>query len=170
MKKIVVVGIVIWLVLGLTVGAFAFQNEPEGFRGLKWGDPPGEDMKYFDSTNGYEHYVLSKEDRYFGDIELEQILYGFHGDPGRLVYVTLFFKGKTTYERLEAFCRQEYGEENVEGLDDGSPHWEGEDTIMGFDYDTEKEEGSLGMASLSVLAEIMMEEMQKAFAEAMESE
>jgi len=35
MKKIVVVGIVIWLVLGLTVGAFAFQNEPDGFRGLK---------------------------------------------------------------------------------------------------------------------------------------
>ena len=25
------------LVLALSVGAFGFQNEPEGFRGLKWG-------------------------------------------------------------------------------------------------------------------------------------
>ena len=34
----------VMMVLALTMGAFAFQNEPDGFRGLKWGDPPGKDM------------------------------------------------------------------------------------------------------------------------------
>ncbi len=99
MKKGIFV-VVLVLVLALTVGAFAFQNEPDGFRGLLWGDPPGEAMKYFDTIEGRERYVLPKENRYFGNIELEQIFYVFYGDPGRLLSVMLSFKGKTTYERL----------------------------------------------------------------------
>ena len=109
MKKVIVV-LVALMVLTLTLGAFAFQNEPDGFRELKWGDSKTEDMKYFDIIEGHERYVLSKENRHFGNIELEQIFYVFYGDPGRLLSVILSFKGKTTYERLETFCRQEYGE------------------------------------------------------------
>lgn len=44
MKKITVIGTMVWLVLGLTVGTYAFQDEPDGFRDLKWGDPPTWDM------------------------------------------------------------------------------------------------------------------------------
>ena len=44
--------LVLVLVLALTVGAFAFQNEPDGFRGLKWGDPVGEEMEYLDDLGG----------------------------------------------------------------------------------------------------------------------
>ncbi len=42
MKKVIMVAMV--LVLMITGASFAFQNEPEGFRGLKWGDAPTEDM------------------------------------------------------------------------------------------------------------------------------
>ena len=38
---------VLIIVLVLSVGAFAFQNEPDGFRGLKWGDPPTKEMTLF---------------------------------------------------------------------------------------------------------------------------
>ena len=37
-KKTLVIALVI-LVVALGSTAFAFQKEPEGFRGLKWGDP-----------------------------------------------------------------------------------------------------------------------------------
>jgi len=43
--SILTVGMLGFLVVG---PGLTFQNEPEGFRELKWGDPPGEDMVLFD--------------------------------------------------------------------------------------------------------------------------
>ena len=43
MKKVIVAAMV--LVLIITGASFAFQNEPDGFRDLKWEDPLSEDMK-----------------------------------------------------------------------------------------------------------------------------
>ena len=168
MRKVIVVMVFVFLLIS-GGASFAFQNEPDGFRGLKWGDPPTEDMKYFDTIEGNKSYVLFEEKNSFGDVELEQIFYVFYGDPGRFVSVMLSFKGKLTFERLEAFCRQEYGEENAEGFD-GSSYWEGEDAIVGFDYDPEQEEGSLIAFSVSILTEMMTTEMDKEFAEFEEGE
>ncbi len=57
MRKTTLVLLVV-LILALSVAAFAFQNEPEGFRGLKWGDPPGEDMKFLCVTpEGARWYI-----------------------------------------------------------------------------------------------------------------
>ncbi|GAI13595.1 unnamed protein product [marine sediment metagenome] len=58
MRKLAFV-LAILIVLALSTGGFAFQNEPEGFRGLKWGDPPGEDMELI----GVE-YVYSEGGEY----------------------------------------------------------------------------------------------------------
>jgi len=38
MRRIAVVAILVVVLLSWGM-AFAFENEPEGFRGLKWGDP-----------------------------------------------------------------------------------------------------------------------------------
>lgn len=40
--------------------AFAFHNEPEGFRGLKWGDPPGQDMVYYGKSKDNENVLWYK--------------------------------------------------------------------------------------------------------------
>lgn len=56
--------LVLVLVLTLSLGAFAFQNEPEGFRGLKWGDPPGEDMELVGKFV-YEYYWYEKHGVYY---------------------------------------------------------------------------------------------------------
>lgn len=40
---------------------FAFQNEPDGFRGLKWGDPPTESMEYLGTFQGDRIYTLSDD-------------------------------------------------------------------------------------------------------------
>ena len=42
MKKIILLSIL--LIFLITGTGFAFPNEPDGFRGLKWGDKPTEDM------------------------------------------------------------------------------------------------------------------------------
>ncbi len=38
-RKILLVIVLVFLITGI---GFAFQNEPDGFRGLKWGDAPTE--------------------------------------------------------------------------------------------------------------------------------
>ncbi len=70
MKKIIVIGIVIWLVLALSVGAFAFENEPDGFRDLNWGDPPSEDMisSYYEEDMAM--YYLPEDKMFLGDVPL----------------------------------------------------------------------------------------------------
>ncbi len=88
--------LVLVLILALPLGAFAFQNEPDGFRGLKWGDPPTEDMEYFDTIEGNQSYVLFEEKNSFGDVELEQIFYVFYGDPGRF-FQDVIIQGKICY-------------------------------------------------------------------------
>jgi len=45
------------LVFSLVDVGLTFQNEPEGFRGLKWGDPPTEDMEF-----------LREEDQWMSDL------------------------------------------------------------------------------------------------------
>ena len=42
------------IALVLSTGAIAFQNEPDGFRGLKWGDPPEKDMKLIGEEYVYD--------------------------------------------------------------------------------------------------------------------
>jgi len=74
MKKIIVVGIMVWLVLALTVGVFAFQNEPDGFRRLKWGDPVGEEMEYLDDLDGSKSYTLPDDKMSIGNAEFLMIV------------------------------------------------------------------------------------------------
>jgi len=49
-RKILSVVVLIFLITGIT---FAFQNEPDGFRGLKWGDAPTEDMTFLGEVTEY---------------------------------------------------------------------------------------------------------------------
>jgi hypothetical protein len=72
------------LVLTLSLGAFAFQNEPEGFRGLKWGDPPTENMTKLSRldlsplSDSGTYRIFEGENLQIGGAELERIEYRFY--------------------------------------------------------------------------------------------
>lgn len=82
MKKATIILLMALMVLTLSTGAFAFQNEPEGFRGLKWGDPPGQDMIFCwkDRINpDCLWYKRNLDKRKIGRAELqEEIRYVFY--------------------------------------------------------------------------------------------
>jgi len=87
-KKILLLAIVlIFLITGM---GLAFQNEPDGFRGLKWGDPPGEDMKCVgeDIVHYYTKYYERKGDKLqLGAAKLESIQYIFYKNQFILVSI-----------------------------------------------------------------------------------
>lgn len=80
--------LVLVLVLALSVSSLAFQDEPDGFRGLKWGDLPGVDMDYF-STREFDInlYERLNDKMQIGDAELDDIYYLFY--EGRFMAVEI---------------------------------------------------------------------------------
>ncbi len=128
MRKAIVV-LAVLIILALSLVGFAFQNEPTGFRGLKWGDPPGEDMVFIRGDEyGRNQYELPDEKLQIGEAELESIKYIFfdNGNSERLMEVMIWTKDTTStasrslginrdnYELLEELCRFKFGEEIIE--------------------------------------------------------
>jgi len=69
------VAIVVFSLAGI---GLAFQNEPEGFRGLKWGDSPTEDM-VIDTVEDLRMWCTRDNERlYIGPAEIERIRYVFY--------------------------------------------------------------------------------------------
>ena len=74
---------------------FAFQNEPEGFRGLKWGDPPTEEMVIDTVENMLMWYTRDNDKVHIGPAELKRIRYVFY--KGKLMRIGIepnHFEGK----------------------------------------------------------------------------
>ena len=149
MKKVLF--LVMILVLALSLGAFAFQNEPDGFRGLKWGDPPGEDMEFFiDMETRTKGYILPDDKMYLGDVSLYAVGYMFY--ENRFVGVAMYFKGEDNYDLLETICKQRYGEEEA---DEGfyQIQWMGQKSVIMLNYDFAEEEGNLSINSTLIMVE-----------------
>ena len=108
MKKLCLVAVLCVLVLVLAGTALAFKNQPEGFRDLKWGDPPTEDMVIITpSEYGRTEYKRVEEKLYLGKAKLEQVIYWFYLDEFMSVF--LDFRGKDNFSLLETICREKFG-------------------------------------------------------------
>ncbi len=148
MKKITVV-LMVLIVLAFPLGAFAFENEPEGFRGLKWGDPPSEDMEYLGDVYG-KGYTLPDDKMAIGSAEFYMIAYLFHED--RFFGVALYFEGEDNYDLLETICKERYREEQLEeGFYEFK--WMGQKSFIVLRYDIVEEEGFLSLASTVITLE-----------------
>lgn len=138
------------MVLVLAVEAFAFQNEPEGFRGLKWGDPPTEDMeKESEIGMGIVIYERLDDKLSLGDVELDYIFYVFYQD--KFMRVSLHFSGKSNYELLEMICRQKFGKKSSGKLYE--LHWVGSLSSVSLAYSLKWDEGILGLNGVVIFEE-----------------
>jgi len=156
--------LVLVLVLALSLRSFAFQNEPEGFRGLKWGDPPSEAMEYLEGTEelgGSKCYTLPNDKMSIGNAEFYLILYDF--DEGQFMRVALCFKGEKNYDKVETICRQRFGEEVEE--DSYKLTWKARETLVAVQYDPIEEDGFLLIGSISASRIAELEASQKRLAD-----
>jgi len=135
---------VLVLVLALSVGALAFQNEPEGFRGLLWGDPPAEDMEFLSKLGNSDVYRCVDEKMALGSAQFYLIAYLFWQE--RFEAVALYFRGEKNHDLLGKICKQRYGEDELQrGFYEIK--WEGSKAFVMLTYDSIEEEGFLSLAS-----------------------
>jgi len=123
MKKVLLLSVMTVIALALSIGAFAFQDEPDGFRGVKWGETPH--WRYMeigetDSGGGYyyTHYPIGydeeitwctwKNDKlYIGPAELGSIRYVFYEDRFMEVQIWVRVGG---LEDLKSVLTLKFGE------------------------------------------------------------
>jgi hypothetical protein len=99
-------------VMFLPLSIMAFQNEPNGFRGFKWGTELSklknieliEDGK---SGNFVNVYRIKNDELKIGDAKLEYIKY--YEWNGKLYEVWILAKGNDNVENLLAACVRQFG-------------------------------------------------------------
>jgi len=163
MRKVRVISGMAVLLLALSVGAFAFQNEPEGFRGLEWGDPPTEDMISTDCLNKKEDkwnkgFYRPDDKLAIGSVPLSKIVYSFYySEPPGLMSVTLIFEEKENYDLSKTILEGIFGKATKSTMPflTWKDVWIGEKTTIELKYARSilSIEGHLKFFSPQILAE-----------------
>lgn len=148
---------VLIIVLVLSVGAFAFQNEPDGFRGLKWGDPPTKEMTlFYQQGPSFASYVRSDDKLSIGDAKLTYISYHFYTpseEDAQLFEVLISFNGIVNYSLLEVICEEKFGPPGVK--DSWSLAWGSREVLVVLAYYSEKNSGAFSFQNRPLFYEYL---------------
>jgi len=139
MKRI---ALIILLVLGIAFTAYGYPNEPDNFRGLKWGSPPTPSMFLLNSASesNIKLYKRKTEKLFIGKAELIGITYVFHRKQFEGVMIS--FKDSSNFNALKSTLFQTYG--RVDQDNKGSYNWLNESgTCIILDYSDVTEEGKV---------------------------
>ena len=167
MRKIAVVAVLVVLLVSSRM-AFALQNEPEGFRDLKWEDPPTETMKFIDDTDEFmQVYSDPSADNSIGSVNFYKILYAFYVDTDeslKFTGVVLLYNTEKYFETLQTLCLNRFGPATDEDYQELS--WEGGVGLVHLKYDSIGEKGWLSMDSAQLWNQYMERKKQRQVEEA----
>ncbi len=158
LRKIVLVVVMVFLTTGIV---FAFQNEPDGFRGLKWGDPPTEDMICIGEEEGIMIYERPTDKMGIGSAKFYSLTYRFYDQ--RFYNMVALFWHADNYEVLKIICEEKFGKTRKHGIEYGyyGPMWSGADTVILLKYDFGENAGRLSFHSTEIWNEKNKAEKQK---------
>lgn len=147
MKKLI--GFVFVLVVLSPQLILAFENEPDGFRGITWGTHINQlkDLEFvkIDEKTGISLYKKKKENLTIGNAKLDVIYYGFYDDKFYAVIAqTLFF---TDFEELKKACFENFGKGKQPRLYYDEYFWDGEKAKISLIYDRTAINGTLMIVS-----------------------
>jgi len=173
-RKILLAIVLIFLITGI---GFAFQNEPDGFRGLKWGDAPTEDMIFYEDFGDSDLYRRPTNNMGIPNVNFHDIIYLFY-EKKQFMEIAGFIRSEDDYDILEIFCRENYGnpteekygrlpegkyEESIEKIIEGvyyNLEWWGENARVKLYYNPIKKRGYL-----SITSRLIWEAKEKAYKE-----
>jgi len=102
-------GLLVTIILIFPAVLFAFQNEPDGFRGMKWGTSISElsDFTLKDGKGETKIYVKKNDKMKIGDSDIDGISYVFYKD--KFYGVMIRFRNITNFIGIKETCQQLYG-------------------------------------------------------------
>lgn len=140
----------------------AFENEPDGFRGLKWGTHSSEltDMSLIESHGDIKIYVRKNDKMQMGDAKLKKIIYAFYKD--RLFSVSIKYSSYQNFLKLKQFFFQLYGNGNQPNIYMKRYLWFGSEAGITFEYKDMPNKGEIYYFYKPIAKEIKRDDEEKA--------
>jgi hypothetical protein len=121
-----------------------FQNEPDSFRGIKWGTD-AKDLPNFKKINeepsGMSLYQRKNEKLKIGEADIESIIYGFY--KGKFLTVFIHYSGYSNFVILESTLYQLYGDGKKDNQSLEHYRWPGNTVSIDLDYDKITNKGKI---------------------------
>ena len=141
-----VLGTLLFLLIisaGVAIPALAFRNEPDAFRGIKWGTNISElnDMLVLESGKDTLYYTRRNDTMKIGDVDIDHISYGFY--KSRLFVVLVEYNGHLNFTKLKAILIDQYGEPHQPNQLMEKYFWSGGTVDIFFDYDEKSKNGNI---------------------------
>ncbi len=153
MKRIQFV-LAMFLVLLLCSPVLAFQNEPDGFRGINWGSSVKElpNPSYLgESDDGFVFYKRQHEKLSIAGAPLEKVSYVYW--QNKLVMVSIAFSGYTAWDRIEAATKARWGQPSKTGKGKEKYGWAGRKAFIVLTYNDSSYKGELILYGASIMKE-----------------
>jgi hypothetical protein len=132
----------------------AYQNEEDGFRGLKWGAPVPEGWKMTDFQpvyGGVSRYERPGEDLTLGAAKLKRVSYNFW--QGRMFAVYVEFEGPSNFSGVMESCSKRFGAPDKPDKSQQTFCWFGSVTTVLLQFSDVAGSGSLFVVSEAIQKE-----------------
>ncbi|MBA7573586.1 hypothetical protein ES708_15384 [subsurface metagenome] len=166
-RKILLAIVLIFLITGIGFASqdeIAFKNEPDGFRGLKWGDAPTEDMVCFGKSLCFQSTYERKGDKLgIGSATFDEIWYKFNYYSCQFYEAGSSFIGTDNYNILKVIFEGRFGEptKTYEKYSFYTLQWTGKKTEIKLCYNFERYEGFIVIKSMKIHPESPEDNKQK---------
>jgi len=152
------------LIFLLPMVATAYQNEPEDFRGIKWGTDISKlpDMVKLTQQKQCDDCLYQKKNEHFkiGDAVLSGIYYSFY--KGRFYSVMIHYEKLDNFNKLKDTLTQKYGNGNKSNPYIETYDWFGKLVSISINYKPIATEGSIFYLYNPIREEIEKDNEEKA--------
>ena len=123
--------------------AFAFENEPDGFRGIKWGTDLNEmwEMTLIKYNGAEQIYIRERDELSIGGATLKELKYMAY--KHKLLGVWIAFDGYMNFTKLKDTLSQEYGNPQKPNTYTDEYYWFGANVLIGLRYDKIAKKGNI---------------------------
>jgi hypothetical protein len=127
----------------VAIPGLPFQNEPDGFRGIKWGTNISElnDMLVVESGKDTLYYGRKNDNMKIGDVDIDQISYGFY--KSRFFVVLVEYSGYSSFTKLKKILFDQYGKAEQPNQLMERYFWPGGTVDIYFDYNEMSKNGNV---------------------------
>jgi hypothetical protein len=146
----------------LSISVFAYQNEPDDFRGVKWGS-------HIEKLSGMElaldggdlkAYTKKRDKMMLEGSALTSIHYVFYKE--RFYCVRIEFKDLLNFQRIRDVFFRTYGEPEGQQYYETHFTWTGDKTSITLDYDESTELGEVGYKYMPIDLQVAEDEKNRA--------
>ncbi len=144
-KGICLITVIVIMIISFlfSVYSFSYQNEPDGFRGIKWGSNIKNlrGLKLVENHKDEKYYIRKADKLKIGGAALKSIAYGFHKD--RFYFVYIRFKSIINFSSIKETLFEQYGAGVQDNKSKEEYVWLGGDVDISLQYNDISQKGKI---------------------------